>query len=456
MNVPLPHGWTSATVASLALRIQYGSSAKTNSTTDGIPVIRMGNIQDGKIILDDVKTLPRGHREFPDLLLEAGDVLFNRTNSPELVGKTAVFSDGKPTSFASYLIRVRLGESCHPKWLSWYINSRSGRDWIASVVNQQVGQANVSGGKLRELEVPLPPILEQRRIVAKLEGLLAKVDTSRERLDRIPTILKRFRQSVLAAACEGKLTQNWRDEHSLPGNWPQQQLSTLGQVTGGLTKSAKREGMARKAPYLRVANVYENRLSLGEIAVIGITDGELERTRLIEGDLLFVEGNGSLNQIGRVAMWDGTIEDCSHQNHLIKFRAGASVLPTYVLYQMMGPSCRTQLEEKATSSAGLHTLSISKISDVNLPIPTLSEQAEIVRRVTELFTFADQIEARYIKAKAQVDRLTQSILAKAFRGELVPQDPNDEPATALLERLKKTPSATPVAKRRGHPSKAKG
>jgi type I restriction enzyme S subunit len=177
-------------------------------------------------------------------------------------------------------------------------------------------------------------------------------------------------------------------------------------------------------------------LELSEVAEIGITPQEFERTRLEKDDVLFVEGNGSLDQIGRVALWDASIPGCVHQNHLIKFRAHCLVLPAFVLYQMMSPQGRAQLVEKATSSAGLNTLSISKISDVNLPVPALAEQREIVRRVEQLFTLADQIEARYAKAQAHVDKLTQSLLAKAFRGELVPQDPNDEPASALLARIR--------------------
>ena len=103
---------------------------------------------------------------------------------------------------------------------------------------------------------------------------------------------------------------------------------------------------------------------------------------------------------------------------------------------MMSPQGRGKIQEVASSTTGLHTLSISKIENLQIPLPSLSQQQEIVRRVESLFKLADQIEARYQKAKASVDKLTQSILAKAFRGELVPQDPNDKPASVLLEKIK--------------------
>jgi type I restriction enzyme, S subunit len=107
----------------------------------------------------------------------------------------------------------------------------------------------------------------------------------------------------------------------------------LGKVTGGVTKNAKRKDLKLQVPYLRVANVYENRLELDEVLMIGITQQEFARTCLARNDLLFVEGNGSLDQIGRVALWDGSIPECVHQNHLIKFRANKNVSPAYVLFK---------------------------------------------------------------------------------------------------------------------------
>jgi len=174
----------------------------------------MGNIVDGSLRFDDMKYLPEGHSEFPDLLLRNGDVLFNRTNSAELVGKTAVYDERAPSpcSFASYLIRLRL-LGYDPYLLAAFLNSHLGRTWIRASITQQVGQANVSGGKLRELEVPVPPLNEQRRIVAKLEDLLARSRRAKDALDAIPPLLEKLRQSILAAAFRGDLTADWRARH---------------------------------------------------------------------------------------------------------------------------------------------------------------------------------------------------------------------------------------------------
>lgn len=162
-----------STVGAEAERVEYGSSAKCHAPpSDGdIPVLRMGNLKNGTIDPRDLKFLPRDHPEFPKLLLAPGDLLFNRTNSAELVGKSAVFDSAAVTSFASYLIRVRFSATVDPRWASMVINSPQGRAYIASVVTQQVGQANVNGTKLKAFPLPMPSLSRQRELVAAHERI---------------------------------------------------------------------------------------------------------------------------------------------------------------------------------------------------------------------------------------------------------------------------------------------
>jgi type I restriction enzyme S subunit len=200
----LPNGWIWASVDQLAWLVQYGSSAKCSGDSSGVPVLRMGNIQDGSFDLTSLKYLPSEHSEFPDLLLDEGDVLFNRTNSPELVGKTAVYDGAKrPCSFASYLIRLKL---CRVRslYFAYFVNSAFGRAWVASVRSQQVGQANVSGGKLKDLRVPIPPEHEQDEIIRLVEDSFeASKDVGDDRT--IWEGAAMLRQSILSAAFSGKL-----------------------------------------------------------------------------------------------------------------------------------------------------------------------------------------------------------------------------------------------------------
>ncbi|MCM0754180.1 restriction endonuclease subunit S [Desulfovibrio aminophilus] len=211
----LPQGWAWANVEQVSSMIQYGSSAKTGDDPTGIPVLRMGNIrQDGGLLLDDLKYLPRSHDEFPALLLEVGDLLFNRTNSAELVGKTGYY-EGRPSpcSFASYLIRVRSVRGVNSKFLSYCLNSAFGRAWVKEVVNQTVGQANVNGTKLAAFTFPLPPELEQNRVVEQVEELAVLMGSLERDLDLAAKKLKALRQSILKAAFSGKLVpQEPKDE----------------------------------------------------------------------------------------------------------------------------------------------------------------------------------------------------------------------------------------------------
>jgi type I restriction enzyme, S subunit len=204
--------WPRTTVHDIAVEIRYGTSAKANRSSGGVPVLRMGNIFEGRLLTTDLKYLPVSHPEFPDLLLKPGDLLFNRTNSAELVGKTAVYNGTpSPCSFASYLIRVRLGHDYRPEFLSYYLNSPFGRQWIATVVTQQVGQANVNGTKLKLLQVPNPPPIEQRRLVARVERSLSVI----EELESVVTSnLQRavsLRQSILQHAFSGRFTATKSD-----------------------------------------------------------------------------------------------------------------------------------------------------------------------------------------------------------------------------------------------------
>ena len=201
----LPDGWVWATVDQVSMEVDYGSSAKCTELKGGVPVLRMGNIVEGTLTFDDLKYLPNDHREFPKLLLRLGDLLFNRTNSAELVGKTAVYK-GFPErcSFASYLIRVRLCE-VWPDYVSAYINSVFGRRWVASVVSQQVGQANVNGSKLKALAFPLPPLVEQEMIVRRMGEALERADDVSQRVHEELGRSSALRQSILKDAFSGKL-----------------------------------------------------------------------------------------------------------------------------------------------------------------------------------------------------------------------------------------------------------
>ena len=206
-NLPeLPNSWEWSFIDQISYEIRYGSSSRTNTDKIGIPILRMGNIIDGNLVFNKLKYLPENHYEFPDLFLISGDLLFNRTNSPELVGKTAIYEGfHSPCSFASYLIRVRFCEGIEPHFISFFINSSYGRAWIRSVVSQQVGQANVNGTKLKNLTVPLPPLYEQIIITKEIDRIFSICREIEAPLESEIKRAQSLRQSILKRAFEGKL-----------------------------------------------------------------------------------------------------------------------------------------------------------------------------------------------------------------------------------------------------------
>lgn len=213
----------------------------------------------------------------------------------------------------------------------------------------------------------------------------------------------------------------------LPEGWTWARLEQLGFTFGGLTKNPKRAKLTKQLPYLRVANVYANELRLDEMEQIGVEDSELNKLLVRKGDLLIVEGNGSKDQIGRAAIWDGSIERCVHQNHVIKVRPIEVTLGKWILNWMLSPGGRHFVELVASSTSGLYTLSVNKVGDLPVALPPLAEQTRIVAEVERRLSVVEELESVVSANLQRATRLRQSILQKAFTGELVP--PNQRSAS---------------------------
>ena len=210
----LPEGWASTTVAAVIENFQPGFASGDKNVEFGVSHLRMNNIGlVGELILDLVRTVPEKLAK-PRHDLRPGDVLVCTTNSGKLVGKCSLFDLEGRYAFSNHLTRLRPNrEVIDGSFLRWCLWSR----WKAGAFDDKckhwVNQSTIPKDALLEADIPLPPLAEQRRIVGKLELLLGKVSSSPQRLSRVPGLLKRFRQSVLAAACSGKLTADWRDEN---------------------------------------------------------------------------------------------------------------------------------------------------------------------------------------------------------------------------------------------------
>ncbi len=316
------------------------------------------------------------------------------------------------------------------------------------------GIPHVDPQVLWSFEFPLAPLNEQIRIAKKLNSLLAKVQTAQTQLEKIPVLLKRFRQSVLTAATTGNLTKDWRKG---------KQFGKTVQI--GEFASNIRYGTSKKCAYdtegvpvLRIPNISDNGVNLDDLKFAHFNEKELGSFKLKAGDLLVIRSNGSKELVGKTAIVKEKDTKCLFAGYLIRVRLENRdmILPEYVLFALQSPKLRSVIEIGSRSTSGIHNINSKELANLSFTLPDIKEQKEIVRRVEKLFLLADQIEKQYQSAKAQIDQLTQSILAKAFRGELVPQDPNDEPAEALLARIKseKQKQAT-NNKRKPKPSKKK-
>ena len=347
--------------------------------------------------------------------------------------------------------------------------------------NSRSCQTGFNRDDLVEIDLPLAPINEQTRIVVKLDNLLGKVNACQKRLEHIPILLKRFRQSVLAAACSGHLTADWRKENpdvetaialldrirtirlatakntkeknqiaeafqreqfavendelsfnEIPNQWLVCRIGAIGTVVNGSTPSRKQpEYWNGEIHWVSSGEVRNNKLTMTRerITQTGYENCSV-RILPIGTVLLAMIGEGKTRGQTAVLEIDATI----NQNIAAVILDHGLINPEFLWrwFQFQYEANRV-----LGSGSGPQALNCQRVREIPFALPPLNEQHEIVRRVEALFTLADQIELRYSRAKAYVEKLTQSILAKAFRGELVPQDPNDEPASMLLERIRK-------------------
>ena len=310
---------------------------------------------------------------------------------------------------------------------------------------------------LRKFHFPRAPSAQQKQIVAEIEKQFSRLDEAVANLKRVKANLKRYKAAVLKAAVEGRLVETeaeiarregrgyetgeqllqriletrrsqWQGNGKykepaapdttvlpeLPDGWVWVSLGSLGDVIGGLTKNPKRATLKKKLPYLRVANVYANKLRLDEIEEIGVDDSELDKLLVHTGDLLIVEGNGSPDQIGRLAIWDGSISPCVHQNHLIKARLHQACAPEWVMNWLMSPDGRDHVRNVASSTSGLYTLSVGKVSALPIPLPPVSEQRRIIAEVDRRLSLLRETDIQVDANLQRAERMRQAILKKSF------------------------------------------
>lgn len=441
----LPRNWTTTKLEEIAVDISYGYTAPSTVENVGPHLLRITDIQDNNVAWSSVPHCEIDPDQAKRYLLKENDLVFARTGAT--VGKSFLIKGQIPESvFASYLIRVRSLPPASANYLAYYFRSKSYWQQITEF-STGIGQPNVNGSKLKALQIPLAPFTEQIKIAQKLDELLAQVDTLKARIDTIPALLKRFRQSVITAAVDGKLTELWRQDSGLSFEWPHIKFAELTEEFRG-GASQKPFDLTAGTPVVRSSAVRSMAIDLSDVRYFDPETELNNRDFIQKNDLLFTRLSGSAEFVGICALVKAEPKvPTQFPDRLFCARLKDKKITKYLEIFFSSRRYLDYIRENLKSSAGHQRITTETVKNTLICLPPIDEQAEIVRRVEQLFAFADQLETKVQNAKERIDKLTQSILAKAFRGELVPQDPNDEPASVLLERIKAQRAAEPKGKR---------
>ena len=444
-KIELPQSWSCAPIGQL-IELNPKTHLQDEDDVGFVPMPMIGTrflepISWEKRPWKDVK---KGYTHFQD-----GDVLLAKITPCFENGKGALVGglpNGAGAGSTEYFVCRPLTGFIEARYLHAYFKTPAFMEKAANQMSGSVGHKRVPKEQVIASIIPIAPLAEQKRIADKLEAVLGRVDACRARLDRVPDLLKRFRQSVLAAATSGRLTEDWREEDSTD-HWQMLKVRDVGSVQLGRQRAPKYHHGQNMRPYLRVQNVFEARLDLSDVMEMEFSCADFERYKLSYGDILLNEGQ-SPQYLGRPAMYRDELPGACFTNSLIRFRANQNVLDReYALLVFRHYMRSGRFAKEGSITTNIAHLSAGKFANIEFALPPLPEQHEIVRRVEALFTLADRIEARVEVARAQVDRLTPAVLAKAFRGALVPQDPADEPASELLARLRRQSEAVKPVRR---------
>jgi type I restriction enzyme S subunit len=499
-KIVLPRGWELAEFRDLFEGLQYGFTASAIEDPSAPRLLRITDIQNSSVNWTTVPGCAIEDAVRPRYLLADGDFVFARTGSIEKAWRVR---NPPPAVFASYLIRGRLRDPRLSDWMRHFIESS---DYVGQAFKASagIGRPNVNAQNLGRFQIRISPIPEQRRIIAILESLFPKLDAAVAALERVRTNLKRYRASVLNAAVEGRLVpteaelarkeernfepasvlldqilterrrrweeseltrmkaagklpkdDRWKSKYrepvapntsalpQLPDGWCWASADQCtNQITDGehITPSRTDDGVF----LLSARNVQDGRLSLEVVDYVSesVFEQLSKRLTMEPGDVL-LSCSGS---VGRSCVVPGVIRFALVRSVAVL----KPVLPmgTYLSLALRSLFLQGQINRKKTQTAQANIFQ-GKIRTLVFPLPPRDEQCRIVSEIERLLSVVDQTDHSVNAAARRSDRLRQSILKCAFEGKLVDQDPNDEPASVLLERIRaERAAATPSRKSR--------
>ena len=417
-NDGLPEGWINTNIGDIAsVNSGVGFPKKYQGHLEGdYPVYKVGDVSKaflnakGKLSIAGNYVSAATALEMKGKIFPVGATAFAKIGEAVRLNRRVLIQ--RQGLVDNNVMVVKSDQSCMDYYVYQFLRTQSLDD-----VTQSTTVPSVRKGDIEELKFPLPPLAEQTVIAQTLDTLLAQVDNIKTRLDAIPKILKTFRQSVLAAAVSGKLTEEWRGE----SEWEETDLASLILASAnGLSKRSGTEG--DDITILRLADFKNAKRIYGKERRIKLSIKEQEKYGLLSDDILVIRVNGSVDLAGRFIKYSKENSLEGFCDHFIRLRLDTSrLLAAYLMYVANEGIGRHYLVNSLSTSAGQNTINQGSVKGLKISLPSIEEQTQIVRRVEELFAFADQIEQQVKNAQGRVNNLTQSILAKAFRGELTAQ-----------------------------------
>lgn len=441
----LPAGWAETTVGDLGpdgdvgiLTGPFGSNLGREDFRDtGVPVFTIGclsedGVKKSKLLyIDDAKA-----SELATYRLREGDFLFSRMATVGRVGFVPKELEG--SIFNYHLMRLRLNEGkIEPRYFFHFVRGASSvADYLESV-NRGATRDGINTKLLAAMPVQLAPMQEQCRIVAKLDSLRARSGRARQELDHIPKLIERYKQAILAKAFSGELTKEWRKKNKA-NDWQPVLIENVADsiFDGPFGSHLKSDDYVNAG--VRVIRL-EN---IGHLAFRGDKEtfisqekyDQLRRHTLLPDDVIF---SSFVDEEVRVCLFPGDLDTPAiNKADCFCIRPNKKTCePKWLAMRLASRSTYETLRD-AVHGATRPRINLGTLKSFSFELPTLKEQREMVRRIEHAFAWLDMIANEHARAEHLLPKLDQAILAKAFRGELVPQDPNDEPASVLLDRIK--------------------
>ncbi|WP_164700214.1 restriction endonuclease subunit S [Modestobacter sp. KNN46-3] len=435
----LPVGWAWAKLGEVA-DVQLGKmlDAKRQTGEHAMPYLRNINVQWHRTDLDDLLHMDIAPDERERYTVQAGDLLVCEGGEP---GRCALVPEAATgLGFQKALHRVRPAGGVLSTYLAYLLKLMAQTGVLAQYFTGSTIK-HLPREKMFALPVPIAPTDEQVRIVAALDEHLSRADAALSAVVQLRSRVERLRD-----AARNELVQ--RALKATDG--VSRSTGDVANVQGGIQKQPARKAPDDEGvPFLRVANVGRGTLDLADVHRILLKSTEEPRALLRKGDLLVVEGNGSPEQIGRAATWDGSIAPCTHQNHLIRVRPGDELVPEFLELVWNAPTTVEQLKIVASSTSGLYTLSTGKVKAVLIPVPDVATQRRLVADAQRLLAAAQLTLSALKQLTSRGELLQRALLAAATGGRLTRQHPADEPADHLLKRIAEEQAlAAPIARRR--------